>query len=233
MNTLAITPQAIGMTEGQQDGLQALIGGLLQANKTVNLTAIRDAGQAWEKHILDSLAPLCVEGLIPKGASCIDIGTGAGFPGLPLALMRPDTKWVLLDSTKKKLAFAQSAADMLGLAGVEVCHGRAEELGRTARREGFTLACARAVARLDILAEYVLPLVAVGGRALFYKGPEAEAELEEAAHAIAKLGGKPGRVVALRLPSGDERRLIVVEKARKTPAQYPRREAVLRAQPIG
>jgi 16S rRNA (guanine527-N7)-methyltransferase len=205
---------------------------LLEWNTRVNLTAIRDPHEAVVKHFLDSLtlAPL----LPGREFSMVDVGTGAGFPGMVVKILRPDVRLTLLDSLKKRLAFLEAVSGELGLDAVETLHARAEDAGRDARyREKFDVAAARAVADVRTLSELCLPLVRVGGRFLAMKGPRAEGEQDAAAGAQRKLGGTYEGAHLVALPfTQDSRTVLVIRKDRPTPARYPRRPAEIKRLPL-
>ena len=204
---------------------------LLETNAVMNLTAITDAEGVAVKHIVDSL--LAFEPGM-EGCRLADVGSGAGFPGLPLKIYCPGLKTVLIDSIGKRVRFLEKVAAALGLDGIAVINGRAEELGRQkGQREAYDFVTARAVAKLASLAEYCLPLVKVGGTFLALKGSNYRTELEEAGPAIAILGGRLLKVRELQLPgSGEGRALIKIEKSKKTPAAYPRKGGAAK-RPLG
>ena len=204
---------------------------LIEYNEKVNLTRITDPLEIAEKHFVDSIIPLSMTAL-PAGASLIDVGTGAGFPGVPMKLMRPDLRLTLLDSLQKRLTFLAECTERLGVE-CELVHARAEEGGADpALRERFDAAASRAVARLSVLCEYCLPYVKVGGVFLALKGPDPGEELADAAHAIRLLGGGRPAVTEYALPSGDRRTLVVIPKERPTPKAYPRQRVKLSARPL-
>ena len=299
----------VAINAAQAQKMCALLDLLLEENQQYNLTAIRDFETAAHKHVVDALLPLA-SGALPAQGLFLDVGTGAGFPGLPLAIALPQARFVLLDSTAKKLGFVQKACNHLGLLNVETCCARAEEAARgelilchrraialeegaesrtfprqadasdipsddqeaggllpgregapqpasdkrnalpihadapqpiipplpwrvTSRRvlrHRFDCVTARAVAALPQLCEYALPFVKKGGKAVFYKGPEAARELAQAT-LLQTLGGENARVIEARLPSGDPRTLVVVEKRRDTPVGYPRENARIIVRP--
>lgn len=202
-------------------------------NQRFNLTAIEDPDEILVKHFLDSLSCATVVDL-PAARSLIDVGTGAGFPGLALKIAFPHLRLVLLDALEKRLRFLDRLGERLGLERVTTVHARAEEAGRAPEwREQFDVVTARAVARLDVLGEYCLPLAAVGGVFVAQKGPEVEEELSQAARAIRILGGGPPSLRTLTLPGSDVRRsLITVPKAGPTPTTYPRRPGSARKHPL-
>jgi 16S rRNA (guanine527-N7)-methyltransferase len=201
---------------------------LLAANRKLNLTAIVDPDEIDARLVDESLALL---DLIPLSAnSLLDIGSGGGVPGIPLAIAAPSMQVTLLDATQKKVDFLRVTAAALALANVTALQGRAEELGRDpAHREQYDVVTARAVARLAALVELALPLLRVGGVALLPKGEAAADELSEAAEALGELGGD-GRLVVLDEPA---LRVIVVEKTAPTPERYPRRTGLPQKRPIG
>lgn len=209
-------------------------GRLLQEwNKTVNLTTITDLPEIYELHFLDSLS-VVLSADMAQVESLIDVGTGAGFPGLVLAIAFPEMQVVLLDSIKKKTRFLQTVVNELGLEKqVRIICERAEVVGQDPHfREQYDLAVARAVARLATLAEYCLPLVRVGGCFVAQKGPEMAGELEEANSGLALLGGARGRTWEWVLPSGAARTLVRVDKCSPTPSKYPRRPGLPHKRPL-
>jgi len=209
---------------------------LVAWNEKFNLTAITDYDQVQIKHFLDSLTCLLAV-RSPKSevrGRAIDIGAGAGFPGLPLKIVCPGLQLTLLEATGKKVGFLEHIVSRLGLTGVEVIKGRAEELGRdTTHREGYNLALARAVAELPVLVEYALPFCKLGGLFVAQKGAEGDAETKAAEGAIATLGGTLRRIVHLELPHlAEARSLVVIEKTASTPEKYPRRPGIPSKRPI-
>jgi 16S rRNA (guanine527-N7)-methyltransferase len=209
---------------------------LIEWNRRFNLTAITDWDGVLVRHFLDSLS--CLRALsrasMAAGSRVIDVGTGAGFPGLALKIVCPGMRLTLLEATRKKVTFLQHMVRTLKLKDVEVVHGRAEILGRdSARREQYDWALARAVAEMPTLAEYLLPLVRVGGAVLAQKGEDAAAEVHEAEVAIVTLGGRVRRLVPVELHGlAETRYLVVVDKVAATPGKYPRRPGVPRKSPI-
>lgn len=197
---------------------------LTKWNSVMNLTAITDPEGIVIKHFLDSVLPLSMFDL-PQSASVIDVGTGAGFPGIPLKIMRNDISLTLLDSLNKRLSFLKCVADELGI-DCKLVHSRAEDAGSSLLRESFDIATARAVARLEALSEYCLPLVKVCGSFAALKGADGIAELENAQNAIKILGGEVSEVKEYRLPNNDKRTLIIVKKVLPTPKKYPRRKGI-------
>ena len=203
---------------------------LLRWNEHVNLTAITDPNEIVIKHFVDSLTLIPYANL-PEGASVIDVGCGAGFPGLPIIIKRPDLNITFLDSVGKKLTFIKDALSNCGLLG-DIVHARAEELSHQKQyRERFDLAVSRAVAPLNILAEYCLPFVKQGGVFAAMKGPSETAEQAETAAKL--LGGEIVGEESYTLPTAGERKLIRIRKTAPTPQKYPRRSDKIKKQPLG
>src|SRR5574339_809622 len=206
---------------------------LIEWNQKFNLTAIRDSESIRTKHFLDSFS--CV--LAWKGSppnQLIDVGTGAGFPGIPLKILYPQLKLTLVESVGKKAMFCQHVVRVLGLEQVNVIQARAEDLGQNPRhREKYDWAVARAVANLNVLGEYLLPLVKVGGMAIAQKGESGPAEAQSAEKAMELLGGKLKQLIPVNLPGvAEDRYLIVVEKVAATPPKYPRKPGIPMKQPL-
>lgn len=221
------------LTPAQAEAFAVYERELLDWNTRFNLTAIREPEAIRLKHFLDSLSLVAL--LRERGAaSLIDVGTGAGFPGLALKIALPSLRVTLVESVGKKAGFCRHVAGVLGMRGVEVLAERAETLGqRAAHRERHDVAVARAVAALPVLAEYLLPLVRVGGCMVAMKDAGAEDDLAAAAPAIATLGGDAGAVIPLALPGIDRPRcLVVVEKIAATPRRYPRLPGVPAKTPL-
>ncbi|MGN0995178.1 MAG: 16S rRNA (guanine(527)-N(7))-methyltransferase RsmG [Butyricicoccus sp.] len=198
---------------------------LLERNKVMNLTAVRDPIEVVTRHFLDC-APLAA---YAQGKTMIDVGCGAGFPGMPVALLS-DANVTLLDSLGKRITFLNETIHTLGMENAQAIHARAEEFGH---REMFDLATSRAVARLNVLAELSLPLVKVGGLFIAMKAVGSDEEIEEASNAIRLLGGKLEKIEDYTVPCTDVvHRLVIVRKVRHTPAQYPRRFGKISASPL-
>lgn len=211
---------------------------LVTWNQRLNLTTIVAYDEVQTKHFLDSLVslPLLAEELgapLPS-LRLLDVGAGAGFPGIPLKLATPALQLTLMDGTQKKIAFLEHLIRTLGLSAATPLHGRAEELGRTAaHRAQYDIVTARAVAPLATLVEYVLPLVRLGGLAVIYKGPSAPEEFMEARRAIKVMGGETVRLAPVVVPFLAERRFILLmKKIAATPAQYPRGQGLARKRPL-
>jgi len=206
---------------------------LLAWNEKVNLTAIRDVEGIRTKHFLDSFSCILAwRGRPPT--RLVDVGTGAGFPGLPLKILYPSMHLTLVESVAKKAAFCRHIVEMLKLTDVDVLAARAEEVGHTsAHREQYDWAVARAVANLPILSEYLLPLVQVGGHMLAQKGASGPAEANKAAHAFKVLGGSMKQLIGVKIPGVEEDRyLVVVEKTAATPKTYPRKPGIPAKKPL-
>ncbi len=204
---------------------------LVETNKTLNLTAITEPDEIVSKHFADCLS-LLREVDIPKNASVADVGTGAGFPGVVILIARPDLKMTLMDSTKKRLTFVESVINELGLKA-NIVHIRAEEAGRNkAFREKFDFATARAVANMNVLSEYCIPLLKQGGTFAAMKGAKAAEELDSAKGAIKLLGGKAVSAKEFTVEDCGERTVICIKKISQTPPKYPRASAQIAKKPL-
>ena len=206
---------------------------LKEWNEKINITTITEDDEIDVKHFLDSLSCLSLD-LFDDKKSLIDIGTGGGFPGIPLKIMRENLDVTLLDSLNKRIIFLDEVIKDLGLRNIRAVHGRAEELSRTKEyREKFSIAISRAVASLDTLSEYCLPFVKVGGHFIAMKGPEIEEELKLSEKAIKLLGGNVVETKLITLPESDiVHSLIVIEKIRQTSQKYPRGGGKPRKNPL-
>jgi 16S rRNA (guanine527-N7)-methyltransferase len=206
---------------------------LIEWNQKFNLTAIRDIAGIRTKHFLDSFSCVLAWKANPP-ANLIDIGTGAGFPGIPLKIIYPNTKVTLVESVGKKAMFCQHIVRLLGLDGVDVIKARAEDLGQMREhRERYDWGVARAVANLRVLSEYLLPLVQVGGKMLAQKGESGPAEVHAAESAIKLLGGEVRQLISVALPGVvEERHLVLVDKVAATPPGYPRKPGVPAKKPL-
>lgn len=205
---------------------------VIEWNNKINLTAITDKDEFIIKHIYDSLT-LISKLNIEKECSIIDIGTGAGFPGIPLKIARPDINITLLDSLNKRIVFLrEQVLKNIGL-DATVIHGRAEEYSRINEyREQYDLSVSRAVANLSSLSEYCIPFVKVGGIFVSMKGPDVKEEVEQSLNAFSSLGGSLKKVDTLTLPDNSGRSIVVVKKIRKTPEKYPRRGVKINKSPL-
>ncbi|MEL7625352.1 MAG: 16S rRNA (guanine(527)-N(7))-methyltransferase RsmG [Anaerolineaceae bacterium] len=224
----------IDISDKQAEQFDTFLRELLEWNQKFNLTAIRDVEGIQIKHFLDSLSVVKAfpEGWTPK--SIIDIGTGAGIPGIPLKIIYPDARLTLVESIKKKAGFCEHAVAVMGLSDVVVSSARAEEIGQDpTHREKYDLALARAVAKMPTLVEYLLPLVKVGGLVVMQKSASAPEEVEASRNAIRLMGGRLETIIPIKLPGvEDERYLVVLQKIKATPAEFPRRVGIPAKSPI-
>ena len=204
---------------------------LMDWNTRMDLTSVKDGDMA-SRHFVDSLLPMREKGIVPEEGRLIDVGTGAGFPGMPLAIANPALQVTLLDAQEKRCNFLRAVKEELHLDNVVILHGRAEDAGRDGKlREKFDCATARAVAALNVLSEYLLPFVRVGGKMLCWKGPGAAEEVPNAKSAIAQLGG--GNAKTLPMATENEHHVLVsVDKKEKTLPQFPRKNGVPSKRPL-
>lgn len=224
----------IDMTEKQAEQFARYHEMLVEANAQFNLTRVPDElREAADRNYLDCIAPLAHAWPVDV-KTAVDVGSGAGFPGIPLSIMLPDVHFVLVDALGKRVKFLQSVIDELGL-NAEALHLRAEDAAKKPElREKFDLATARAVASMNLLAEYLLPFVKVGGRMLALKGPSLDEEIAEAKYAFSQLGGQFERAEDAPIPGRDwSHRVAYVRKIRSTPAKYPRKAGVPEKNPLG
>ena len=216
-----LAPLGIAPDDATLAQLEHFAAFLLERNQTLNLTALVSPDDIAVKHFADSLSALPFLPQTP-GARVLDLGTGGGFPGIPLLIARPDLRLTLMDSTRKKLVFVEEALQILGLSA-SVRHARAEEAGQdSALRAQFDFCVSRAVAELRVLAEYCLPFVAVGGHFLAMKGANADAEIQAAKQSLRLLGGEIAEIRRFSLGEAGERTLILVKKLSQSPTKYPR-----------
>ena len=221
----------ISLDESAFTRLDAFAEMLIETNKSFNLTAIKEPDDVTVKHFADCLSIFKYVD-IPEGAKIIDVGTGAGFPGLVLKLARPDINMTFLDSTKKRLGFIEGVLNECGVQG-EIVHMRAEEAAQLSKyREKFDFATARAVAALPVLSEYCLPFVKVGGSFVSMKSADSNEELNEAKKAIAILGGKIEEDILFDLVDEMPRRIVRLKKNSQTPTKYPRPSAQIAKKPL-
>lgn len=220
------TPELLEKFEGYMDAV-------LEWNEHVNLTAIKDREEFVQKHFVDSI--LCYgRSEMDKAEKVLDLGTGAGFPGVPLALIYPEKKFLLVDSLNKRLKIITEICGKLGITNVEVLHGRAEEIGRMKDyREAFDVCVSRAVANFATLSEYCLPLVKKGGSFLAYKGPDAEDEIKLSGRAVGMLGGEIAEIFRPKLAGFEfDHNIVIVKKTKNTPAKYPRKPGTPAKEPL-
>ncbi len=223
----------VPLNEQQLEQFMTYLSLLLEWNERMNLTAITEKRDVVLKHFADCLS------LIPAipnwdGLRVIDVGTGAGFPGIPIKIARPAVEMTLLDSLQKRIGFLEEVVGQLGLDGVSCIHSRAEDGGQNpAYREQYDFCVSRAVANLAVLSEYCLPFVKIGGRLAALKGPDAEQEVEQAAGALDKLGGRLTEIRDITIPHTDlSHKLVLIEKIALTPKQYPRKAGKISKAPL-
>ena len=204
---------------------------LLEWNKKINLTAIVEPEEIILKHFIDSIT---IAKEIEKNAKLIDVGTGAGFPGIPLKIIRKDLKITLLDSLNKRVCFLKKVVEELKLLKIETVHSRIEEFGKNKiYREKFDYATSRAVANLSTLSEYLIPMVKLNGCCVCMKGPNIEDELQQSKKAVLLLGGEIEKIEKFQLPKSNiERNVIIIRKVKNTPLKYPRKPGMATKEPI-
>jgi 16S rRNA (guanine527-N7)-methyltransferase len=224
----------LSLSASQRQAFQTYANALMDWNSQTNLTAITEPDDIEIRHFVDSLICLKVIGRPRPGLQLVDVGTGAGFPGLPLKIVAPQIELTLVESIGKKVDFLRHVVDILKLDGVTLLNERAEDVGQdAAHREQYDWVLARAVASLDTLAEYLLPLARIGGHCLSQKGESAAQEASEAQAAIKTLGGKLIQLTAYHLPTVAETRYLVdIEKTASTPPKFPRRVGMPAKRPI-
>lgn len=229
----ALLAQGIELSARQLEQFDLYFRLLVEWNEKMNLTAITEEGQVYVKHFFDSLTPAFYFPF-DQVQTVVDIGGGAGFPSIPLKICFPHLQMTIIDSLNKRIGFLQHVAKELELEHVYPVHGRAEDRGQEpAYRESFQLVVARAVARLNLLAEYCLPFAEVGGHFIALKGANLSPELNEAKKAIKILGGKTSKVETLELmEDAGERNIVIVEKVESTPRNYPRKAGVPAKKPL-
>lgn len=227
--------QALGiaLSEAQTDQFMQYLSLLLEWNEKMNLTAITDPVEVVQKHFIDCISVLPHLDL-QGGETMIDVGTGAGFPGVPLKIASPALQVTLLDALQKRLTFLDTLTQSLDLYDVTLVHSRAEDGGQNPDlREQFDLCVSRAVANLAVLLEYCLPFVKVGGKLAALKGPDAAQEIEQSQNALQILGGKVTAVIPITIPQTDlQHQLVLVEKIAPTPQRYPRKAGKISKKPL-
>jgi 16S rRNA (guanine527-N7)-methyltransferase len=206
---------------------------VLEWNKKVNLTTITNEADFIQKHFIDSILCVCFDEF-KRADTVIDVGTGAGFPGVPLAILFPQKQFLLVDSVSKKLKILKEILEDLEIANVNLIHTRAEDLAHDKKyRENFDICVSRAVSNLATLSEYCLPFVKTGGTFIAYKGPDVTAELEKAGSAIRQLGGETGEIRRAELAGFElDHNMVFINKKKKTPAGYPRKAGVPAKEPL-
>ena len=214
----------IEFDEERESKYKGYMDDVLELNKSINLTAITDKDKFIEGHYVDSLACAFLQEF-DKARRVVDIGTGGGFPGVPLAIAYPDKEFVLVDSLNKRIKIINSLCEKYEITNVKAIHGRAEEFARKPDlRDSFDMCVSRAVANMSTLVELCLPFVKTGGFFVAYKGPESDEEINNSAKAIKTLGGTMDRVAAAEIgPRGTQHRLVIVSKEKETPKKYPRK----------
>ncbi len=217
----------IKLSTEQAERFNKLYEFLVEYNKNVNLTAITDFKEIVVKHFIDSVLPFNMID-IEENSSFIDVGTGAGFPSIPLMIVRPDLKCTMLEALNKRCVFLEKACELVGVKAT-VVHGRAEDYAKD-RRECFDFATARAVANMSVLSEYCMPYVKVGGKFIALKS--VNEEIERADDAIKILGGKITNISDYKITNGDSRRLVVIDKLSHTPTKYPRNPSMIKKKPL-
>lgn len=238
MEPLVLGAQELGvsLTDQHLAAFETCYDALVTWNQRFNLTAITDWNGVLIRHFLDSLS--CLKAVpaadLEGGARVVDVGTGAGYPGIPLKIVCPGMRLTLLEATRKKVGFLEHLIGELGLEQVEAIHARSEQLGQDPMyREQYDWAIARAVAKMSTLAEYLLPLARVGGAVLAQKGEDATAEVHEADKAISALGGRVRQLVPVELRGlAETRYLVVVDKVAPSPEKYPRRPGMPKKRPL-
>lgn len=221
----------INISETEIENFKIYMELLLEWNEKINLTAITNEDDMILKHFIDSLT---IKKYMSENEKIIDIGTGAGFPGIPLAIMNKNNEITLMDSLNKRIVFLNDVINKLKLTNVKAIHSRAEELARNKTyREKYDVAVSRAVANLSTLVEYMLPFVSVGGKCICMKGPNIEEELKNAKNAIKELGGEIIKIENFKLPESDnERNIVIIKKIKETSSKYPRKSGTPSKEPI-
>jgi len=223
----------ISLTERELKQFALYYEELITWNEKMNLTAITEKAAVYEKHFFDSLSAALAVSFHEFETLC-DVGAGAGFPSIPLAICFPHLRITVVDSLKKRITFLEHVINKLGLSNVALFHERAETFGHQKNmRETFDIVTARAVAKLSVLSEYCLPLVKLHGMFLVLKGPKVSEEVNEASRALKMLGGKIVKVVETKLPvEQSERNILVIEKMKPTPKKYPRKPGIPNKEPL-
>ena len=221
----------IELNKSQINKLYEYMNLLLDWNEKINLTAITEPNEVILKHFVDSLS---IQKYIDKNSKMIDVGTGAGFPGIPISIVNNNVEIILLDSLNKRINFLNEVINKLDLDNVKTIHSRVEDAGKEKNhREIYDIATSRAVAPLNVLLEYLLPLVKVGGKCICMKGSSIKEEIENAENAIKILGGEIEKIDEIVLPDSDiKRNIIIIKKVKETPFKYPRKAGIPSKEPI-
>ncbi len=230
----ALKDQGIELSEKQIGQFNTYYKMLVEWNEKINLTAVTEQEEVYLKHFYDSITPLFYAD-IEKGASLCDVGAGAGFPSLPMKIIRPDLKITIVDSLNKRINFLNELTAVLGLDKIHLVHDRAETFGshNAEARHMFDVVTARAVAQLNVLSELCLPLVRTGGQFIVMKGKKGQEELDESKFALDLLGGELTKVHQLSLPKEEsDRYIMIIDKKRKTPKKYPRKPGTPNKSPL-
>ena len=228
----ALKERGIELTEEQIGQFEKYYDMLIHWNEKINLTAVTDKEDVYLKHFYDSLTPLFYTD-IPEGTRLCDVGAGAGFPSIPMKIVRPDIKVTIVDSLNKRINFLNELTAELSLSDMHLVHDRAENFGQYTARHMFDMVTARAVANLNTLLELCLPLVRTGGKFIVLKGKRGQAELEDSTFALDLLGGKILETHQFTLPEEDSERYILdIEKVHKTPKKYPRKPGTPNKSPL-
>ena len=221
----------IEVSTNQIENLYKFMKYLIEFNKNVNLTAITEENEIIVKHFIDSII---IQKYIQDSDEIIDIGTGAGFPGIPLKIKKEENKFLLVDSLNKRIKFIKEIIEKLNLKNIDAIHGRAEELAQIKEyREIYGIAVSRAVSKLNVLMEYMLPFVKLGGKCICLKGPDIKNELDEAEKSIELLGGKIYKVDEFKLTNSNiKRSVVIISKIKETPKKYPRKAGIPNSKPL-
>ena len=220
----------IEISEEESNKLYMYMNLMLEWNKKINLTSITDEEDIIIKHFVDSLS---INKYLSKNKNVMDVGTGAGFPGIPLKIFNEDIEFILVDSLNKRINFLEEVKQALNINKLELVHSRIEDLAKDIKyREKIDIVVSRAVANLSVLSEYMLPFVKIGGFCICMKGPNIDDELENSKNAIKILGGKIEKVESLVLPGNLERNIIIIKKEKETPNSYPRKAGIPSKKPL-
>lgn len=228
----ALKDQGIELSAVQIGQFKTYYKLLVEWNGKINLTAVTELEEVYLKHFYDSITPLFYAD-IAEGASLCDVGAGAGFPSIPMKIIRPDLKITIVDSLNKRITFLNELTAVLGLDKIHLVHDRAETFGQHQARHMFDVVTARAVAQLNVLSELCLPLVRTGGQFIVMKGKKAQEELDESKFALDLLGGELTKIHQLSLPEEEsDRYIMIIDKKRKTPKKYPRKPGTPNKSPL-